>query len=607
MQKINAFSLMEMMVVLLIISIVTAASAPMINKKVIRATTEKTPWVWVGNDKSIAYNLSGANQTVSLGVPNPPDLAARARLYIDSKNNVPQLSLGASNSSIISLLAGGSSIFLSDNLDNFNAKQSQTVIGYGAKVGRAANHSIALGSSANANQDYSTAIGIRASAQAKYSTAIGLNSTANVASTTAIGFNSHATAKNALAIGYKSTANGTDSIALGYNSAAPSASAMAMGFNTQAKAQNSLAIGYNAATSGTDSIALGYNTIAAQGGTSLGYKSLSGQSSVALGYNSTAANNSIAIGYSSLSGNGDIAIGYGAVALKSDGIALGKGANAAHANSVAIGTFAQTTAGNQIVIGTKNDTVYIPGNLIVGKSSYLGADDASAISAFRVRNGDRSSLDVITGGSTMKLDNYYKSSSGMVSASGPGWDYYKSSSGMVSAYGPGWDYYKSSSGMVSFSGKANIPISLDGNGDIGLVLGGLSTEEVSSIPKNGIISDKRLKNIGKIFTGGLEQVRKLEVFNYTFKKDPNKIPRVGVMAQDLQKIFPNAVVQGDDGFLRIRMEDMFYALINAVKENDRRITALEKENKKLKKENETLIKQQEDILKRLSKIEKSVK
>jgi hypothetical protein len=61
------------------------------------------------------------------------------------------------------------------------------------------------------------------------------------------------------------------------------------------------------------------------------------------------------------------------------------------------------------------------------------------------------------------------------------------------------------------------------------------------------------------------------VFNYTFKKDPNKTPRVGVMAQDLEKIFPKAVFKGDDGFLRIRMEDMFYALVNAVKELDTKI------------------------------------
>ena len=60
------------------------------------------------------------------------------------------------------------------------------------------------------------------------------------------------------------------------------------------------------------------------------------------------------------------------------------------------------------------------------------------------------------------------------------------------------------------------------------------------------------------------------------------------MAQDLQKIFPNAVKKGADGFLTIRMEDMFYAVINAIKELDARISALEKENKLLKEQNKAL-------------------
>ena len=72
------------------------------------------------------------------------------------------------------------------------------------------------------------------------------------------------------------------------------------------------------------------------------------------------------------------------------------------------------------------------------------------------------------------------------------------------------------------------------------------------------------------------------MFNYTFKKDTAKTPHVGVIAQDLQKVFPNAVKKGADGFLTIRMEDMFYAVINAIKELDSRVTTLEKENKELK-------------------------
>ena len=78
------------------------------------------------------------------------------------------------------------------------------------------------------------------------------------------------------------------------------------------------------------------------------------------------------------------------------------------------------------------------------------------------------------------------------------------------------------------------------------------------------------------------------MYNYTYKEDKNKTPRVGVMAQDLQKIFPDAVIKGEDGFLRIRMEDMFYAVINAVKELDIRTSAQEKKIQELEKRIEEL-------------------
>ena len=91
-----------------------------------------------------------------------------------------------------------------------------------------------------------------------------------------------------------------------------------------------------------------------------------------------------------------------------------------------------------------------------------------------------------------------------------------------------------------------------------------------------------MKYVSNENKAGLDKIRQLKVFNYTFKKDEKKTPHVGVIAQDLQKVFPNAVKKGVDGFLTIRMEDMFYAVINAIKELDSRVTRLEKENQELK-------------------------
>ena len=108
-------------------------------------------------------------------------------------------------------------------------------------------------------------------------------------------------------------------------------------------------------------------------------------------------------------------------------------------------------------------------------------------------------------------------------------------------------------------------------------------------------SDKRLKYVGKENLSGLDKIRQLRVFNYTYKKDKSKKPHVGVIAQDLQKIFPDAVIKGKNGFLKIRMEDMFYAVINAIKELDAKVAAQDKRIQEL----ENIVKQQDARLKLL--------
>ena len=44
----------------------------------------------------------------------------------------------------------------------------------------------------------------------------------------------------------------------------------------------------------------------------------------------------------------------------------------------------------------------------------------------------------------------------------------------------------------------------------------------------------------------------------------------------MQKVFPDAVKKGKDGFLTIRFEDMFFTMINAIKELDLKYEAQEK-------------------------------
>ena len=124
-----------------------------------------------------------------------------------------------------------------------------------------------------------------------------------------------------------------------------------------------------------------------------------------------------------------------------------------------------------------------------------------------------------------------------------------------------------------------------------------------------ITSDRRLKNILGRNYDGLEKVKQLKVYNYKFKDDKTKTPHVGVIAQDLQKVFPNSVFKGGDEFLKIRLDEMFYAVINSIKELNQKITYLlnrtnkiEKEITKAEKENEKLKAQVEKLSARVEKL-----
>ena len=64
----NAFSLMEMMVVLLIVAIIAAATAPMVTKKMARNVgSGDSPWVYTGLNNNIAYNMNGSASQAIIG------------------------------------------------------------------------------------------------------------------------------------------------------------------------------------------------------------------------------------------------------------------------------------------------------------------------------------------------------------------------------------------------------------------------------------------------------------------------------------------------------------------------------------------------------------
>lgn len=126
-----------------------------------------------------------------------------------------------------------------------------------------------------------------------------------------------------------------------------------------------------------------------------------------------------------------------------------------------------------------------------------------------------------------------------------------------------------------------------------------------------LLSDKRLKNVGDKFSAGLNEIKRLNIYNYTYKSDDTKTPHVGVIAQDLKRVFPTAVSKDENGYYQIRWDEMFYAAINAVKTLNTKVECLanrvvtdQKRIAALKKDNANLEKKLNSLSAELTELEK---
>ena len=565
------------------------------------ALTTGTGNVTIGDNSLISVTTGDGN--IGLGNEANPAITTASKTIAIGTNSVAS-SIGA--------IAIGSNLTSSEaHGAELNAAQARVMnsiaIGNNATSGASTGggqYSIAIGTRAEANStddsgSSAIAIGTDAKATGGRSIAIGPSNGSwdgdNEGSTMAAGDNSIALGIGAYALSNNSIAIGNDAKApASAYSTSPAAGNIAIGPGAMKYGKSSfgsVAIGIDALQNvdeGTNNIGIGQNTL---------YNTTSGWHNIALGYealkNNTTGTYNIALGYgagsSSVSANYNTAIGRRALANNTTGnnnIAVGQDAlysNITGANNVAIGGYAcqYVTGSNKtcigaysgptdnsdwasddkerIFIGSKSKFNNAPAVLEVHNTedTGLGANKDAAVvinGNLIVKGGVISTLFTKGGGDDDDINLYGRSSGQME----PFWN---------KAGTPDYVEKYSSNGhgkFKAFSGKREY-------------------------------SDRRLKYVGKDNNDGLAKIKQLKVFNYVYKKDTTKTPHVGVIAQDLQKVFPNAVQKGKDGFLTIRMEDMFYAVINAIKELDAKITALQKENQELKQ----LVKQVQEDNKRL--------
>ena len=103
-------------------------------------------------------------------------------------------------------------------------------------------------------------------------------------------------------------------------------------------------------------------------------------------------------------------------------------------------------------------------------------------------------------------------------------------------------------------------------------------------------SDERLKENVEAIQDPLQKLRGIRGITFNFKEDPSRHHadphrrRVGLLAQDVQQVLPEAVSAASDGYLAVNYEGLVPVLIEAVKAQQRQIQALQQEVSALKAE-----------------------
>ena len=86
-------------------------------------------------------------------------------------------------------------------------------------------------------------------------------------------------------------------------------------------------------------------------------------------------------------------------------------------------------------------------------------------------------------------------------------------------------------------------------------------------------SDERLKDISGNLENSLNAVNSLRAIKYTLKSDEDKVNRVGLVAQDVQKVLPEVVDTNENGFLGVRYSEIVPLLVSAIQELNAKVDA----------------------------------
>ena len=259
------------------------------------------------------------------------------------------------------------------------------------------------------------------------------------------------------------------------------------------------------------------------------YNRASGAGAVAIGFHNAAGPLDSDEIYIPTSGNttnlGQFAVGYGTQATGHVAFSAGQGTTASGIASTALGYSTTASGGYSTAMG-EGSTASGSRSTAMGKST-TASDFASVVIGQYNSSGSS-----VTNNATV----FNTANTAFVIGNG--------TSGSLS------DAFK-----VMFNGDATVSNDLTVSGDV------------------NVSSDARLKaNIASLGST-IAKLLLIDGKSYTMKKDGKQ--KIGVLAQDVQKVFPELVSKDDNEMLAVNYQGLVPVLINALKEQDEKISRLE--------------------------------
>ena len=593
--KKQAFSLTELLIVLVVIAILFAAMAPIVTKRRNGADiANENVWNYVNDDDQMdAFYDPGMRTWTSTAVFGftPSKLESPyAKTIIKAKPKQRMIQFRYGSGSGIStgslFLDDKNNIYLTSNNDklvNVDKSKSTTAAGLGALSNRSdVTYSVALGSDAfkgdkdtsSTNDTIINAIGSASSKNLK-----------GVSTTTAIG-----------ALSNQSRINPVYTVAIGGQSLAS--------FDYQP--QKSVYVGYSTGAGEKNTSIVAYNTI-------LGSSYPGGEGS----------NSNTILGYNAYTNGYEAAKHVTAVGAYTCNSIKGVKSDSANAGRTCIGYGSGREYNNTPDAFTQDDY----DRVFLGGTPLGGFNGRGVVEVHNINTSYTALMEDEAGNKESLPSNSVVMNSNIVVRGGL---YTYSPRKLVGhrpiGIDPAWtntfvcngDYYLSVSGKRGYHCNPGANFGTPGEKsesffEAGNTCGGLDKYPTgtSGCPNLKTTSDRRLKDNISENNSGLKEILTLKPYEYIFKSDKKKTPQVGVIAQDLQKVFPNSVHQSEDGYLHIRWDEMFYAMINAIKTLDKKvvqiasdITGMESDVKQLKSSHSKIQKQIASLNERATKLER---